>query len=107
MRGAWGKVFLLPRKKSKKRQILLPVDVVMFGYDTCKVAAILLSVKGKADTGVGQGTESETQNRALTYPIWSPPAFGFPVMGNSKCPHCLSWIGLVFAVFVAQGIKPT
>lgn len=27
--GIWGKTILLPRKKSKRRQILLPVDVVV------------------------------------------------------------------------------
>lgn len=31
----------------------------MFGYDTCNVASILLSGKGKTDTGVGQDKESQ------------------------------------------------
>lgn len=44
---------MLPRKRSKKKQILLPEDIVMFGYEIGKVAAVLLLDKGKADTGVG------------------------------------------------------
>lgn len=51
--GIWGKISLLPTKRSKKKQILLPEDIVMFGYEIGKVAAVLLLDKGKADTGVG------------------------------------------------------
>ena len=38
---------------ANKQQILLPEDIVMFGYEIGKVAAVLLLDKGKADTGVG------------------------------------------------------
>ena len=55
--GIWGKI-LLPRKRSKKKQILLPEDIVMFGYEIGKVAAIPLLDKSKADPGVGHSKGS-------------------------------------------------
>lgn len=50
-RRIWGKD-LASSKRSKKKQILLPEDIVMFGYEIGKVAAILLLDKSKVDPGV-------------------------------------------------------
>lgn len=76
------------------------LDMILAKWQpSCSQAMVkLIQGRGKAKR------VREPWKRALTQPIWSSPASGFPVMWNNKCPYCLRQFGLVLAV-TAQSIQ--